>query len=86
MEFQIYEEIIKDTGVILRRLCEQKRVKIIEAELCADHIHMLVSIPPKCSVASIMGYLKEKSSMMIFKDYGNLRYKFGNSNFWATGS
>ena len=72
-------------GKILRQLCEWKGVKIIEAEVCPDHIHMLVEIPPTISVSSFMGYLKGKSSMMIFKDHANLRYKFGNSNFWATG-
>ena len=72
---QIYGQIRKDIGVILRRLCEQKGIEIIEAELCADHIHMLVSIPPKYSVASIMGYLKGKSSLMIFDRHANLKYK-----------
>ena len=62
---EIYGKIRKDIGVILRRLCEQKGVEIIEAELCPEHVHMLVSIPPKYSVASIMGYLKGKSSLMI---------------------
>ena len=82
---QIYGQIRKDIGVILRRLCEQKGVEIIEAELCPDHIHMLVSIPPKYSVASIMGYLKGKSSLMIFDRHANLKYKFGNRHFWSEG-
>lgn len=82
---QIYGEIRKDIGVILRRLCEQKGVEIIEAELCPNHIHMLVSIPPKYSVSSIMGYLKGKSSLMIFDRHANLKYKYGNRHFWATG-
>ena len=82
---QIYGQIRKDIGVILRRLCEQKGIEIIEAELCPDHIHMLVSIPPKYSVASIMGYLKGKSSLMIFDRHANLKYKFGNRHFWAEG-
>ena len=82
---QIYGQIRKDIGVILRRLCEQKGVEIIEAELCPDHIHMLVSIPPKYSVASIMGYLKGKSSLMIFERFANLKYKFGNKVFWTKG-
>ena len=73
----------KDIGVILRRLCEQKGIEIIEAELCPDHIHMLVSIPPKYSVASIMGYLKGKSSLMIFDRHANLKYKYGNRHFWC---
>ena len=82
---QIYGEIRKDIGVILRRLCEQKEIEIIEAELCPDHIHMLVSIPPKYSVASIMGYLKGKSSLMIFDRHANLKYKYGNRHFWCKG-
>lgn len=75
----------KDIGVILRRLCEQKGIEIIEAELCPDHIHMLVSIPPKYSVSSIMGYLKGKSSLMIFDRYANLKYRYGNRHFWCKG-
>ena len=82
---QICGQIRKDIGVILRRLCEQKGVEIIEAELCPDHIHMLVSIPPKYSVASIMGYLKGKSSLMIFDRHANLKYKYGNRHFWCKG-
>ena len=82
---QIYGQIRKDIGVILRRLCEQKGIEIIEAELCPDHIHMLVSIPPKYSVASIMGYLKGKSSLMIFDRHANLKYKYGNRHFWCRG-
>ena len=75
----------KDIGVILRRLCEQKGIEIIEAELCPDHIHMLVSIPPKYSVSSIMGYLKGKSSLMIFDRHANLKYRYGNRHFWSKG-
>ena len=82
---QIYGQIREDIGVILRRLCEQKGIEIIEAELCPDHIHMLVSIPPKYSVASIMGYLKGKSSLMIFDRHANLKYKYGNRHFWCQG-
>ena len=81
----IYGKIKNDIGKILRTLCERKGVEIIEAEACSDHIHMLVSIPPKISISSFMGYLKGKSAMMIFAKHANLRYKFGNSNFWATG-
>ena len=81
----IYGKIRKDIGVIIRRLCEQKGIEIIEAELCPDHIHMLVSIPPKYSVSSIMGYLKGKSSLMIFDRHANLKYKYGNRHFWCTG-
>ena len=82
---QIYGQIRKDIGVILRRLCEQKGIEIIEAELCPDHIHMLVSIPSKYSVSSIMGYLKGKSSLMIFDRYANLKYRYGNRHFWCKG-
>ena len=82
---QIYGQIRKDIGVILRRLCEQKGIEIIEAELCPDHIHMLVSIPPKYSVSSIMGYLKGKSALMMFDRHANLKYKFGNRHFWSEG-
>ena len=81
----IYREIKVDVGKILRKLCEQKGVEIIEAELCPDHVHMLVSIPPKYSVSQIMGYLKGKSSLMIFDRPANLKYKYGNRHFWARG-
>ena len=70
---------------MLRKLCEYKQIEIIEAEACADHIHMLLSIPPKHSVAQIMGYLKGKSSLMIFEKYANLKYKYGNRHFWCRG-
>ena len=70
---------------MLRKLCEYKGIEIIEAEVCKDHVHMLVSIPPKYSVAQIMGYLKGKSSLMIFEKYANLKYKYGNRNFWCRG-
>jgi len=70
---------------MLRKLCEYKEVDIIEAEACKDHIHMLVSIPPKYSVSQIMGYLKGKSSLMIFEKYANLKYKYGNRHFWCRG-
>ena len=81
----IYREIKVDIGKILRQLCQQKEVEIIEAELCPDHIHMLISIPPKYSVSQIMGYLKGKSSLMIFDRHANLKYKYGNRHFWARG-
>ena len=71
--------------MMLRRLCEYKGIEIIEAEACKDHIHMLVSIPPKYSVSQIMGYLKGKSSLMIFEKYANLKYKYGNRHFWCRG-
>ena len=82
---EIYGDIRKDKGVILRKLCEQKNVEIIEAELCPDHIHMLVSIPPNISVAQFVGYLKGKSALMMFDKHANLKYKFGNRHFWAEG-
>ena len=81
----IYKQIKTDIGRILRKLCEQKGVEIIEAEACPDHIHMLLSIPPKYSVAQIMGYLKGKSSLMIFDRHANLKYKYGNRHFWCRG-
>ena len=81
----IYKQIKTDIGRILRKLCEQKGVEIIEAEACHDHIHMLLSIPPKYSVAQTMGYLKGKSSLMIFDRHANLKYKYGNRHFWCRG-
>ena len=82
---EIYGDIRKDIGVILRKLCEQKNVGIIEAETCTDHIHMLVSIPPNLSVAQVVGYLKGKSALMIFDRHANLKYKYGNRHFWCRG-
>jgi len=70
---------------ILRKLCEQKGVEILEAQACPDHIHMLVSIPPSLSVSSFVGYLKGKSSLMIFDRHANLKYKYGNRHFWCRG-
>ena len=81
----IYREIKADIGYILRELCNRKGVEIIEAEACPDHIHMLLSIPPKYSVAEVMGYLKGKSSLMIFDRHANLKYKYGRRTFWARG-
>lgn len=81
----IYGKIKQDVGKILRDLCERKGIEIIEAELCKDHIHMLVRIPPKYSVSEIMGYLKGKSSLMIFDRHANLKYKYGNRHFWCRG-
>lgn len=81
----IYHQIKVDIGKILRKLCEQKGIEIIEAELCPDHIHMLIAIPPKYSVAQIMGYLKGKSSLMIFDRHANMKYKYGNRHFWCRG-
>ena len=79
----IYGQIKADIGKILRQLCEAKKVEIIEAEACPDHIHMLVSIPPYLSVAQFVGYLKGKSSLMIFDRHANLKYKYGNRHFWV---
>lgn len=81
----IYGKIKTDIGAILRKLSEYKGVEIIEANLCPDHIHMLVSIPPKISVAQFVGYLKGKSSLMIFDRHANLKYKYGNRQFWCKG-
>jgi len=81
----IYRQIKKDIGQILRTLCDRKGVTIIEAEACPDHVHMLVEIPPKYSVSEIMGYLKGKSSLMIFDRHANLKYKYGSRHFWCRG-
>ena len=82
----IYGTIKQDVGKILRQLSENKGVEIIEAELCKDHVHMLVSIPPSQSVAQFVGYLKGKSSLMIFDRHANLKYKYGNRHFCAEGT
>ena len=82
---EIYGQLKKDIGEILRTLCKQKGVEIIEAEACVDHIHMLVAIPPHLSVAAFMGYLKSKSSLMIFDRHADLKYKYGNRHFWCRG-
>ena len=81
----IYGSIRHDIGKILRELCDRKGVEIIEAECCPDHVHMFIRIPPKYSVSSIMGYLKGKSSLMIFDRHANLKYKYGNRHFWCRG-
>jgi putative transposase len=81
----IYGKIKADIGRILRSLCERKGIEIIEANACADHIHMLVRIPPKMSVAYAVGYLKGKSSLIIFDRHANLKYKYGNRHFWCRG-
>ena len=80
-----YEEKRAAVGKILRQLCEWKGVEIIEAEVCPDHIHMLVRIPPSMSVSSFVGYLKGKSTLMIFERHANLKYKYGNRHFWCRG-
>ena len=82
---EIYGQIKQDIGVILRKVVSAKGVEIIEAEACKDHIHMLISIPPKYSVSQIKGYLKGKSSLMVFDRHANLKYKYGNRRFWARG-
>jgi putative transposase len=79
----IYGQLRKDIGKILRNLCARKGVEIIEANACQDHIHMLVSIPPKIAVASFLGYLKGKSSLLIFERHAQLKYRYGNRKFWC---
>ncbi|EKC6407237.1 IS200/IS605 family transposase [Staphylococcus pseudintermedius] len=81
----IYGKLKRDIGLILRQLCERKGVEIIEAEACKDHIHMLVSIPPKLSVSQLIGYLKGKSSLMIFDRHVHLKYRYGDRKFWCKG-
>lgn len=81
----IYNKLRKDIQGYIKDLCKWKGVEIIEGHMMADHIHLLVSISPKQSISSFMGYLKGKSAMMIFQRHGNLKYKYGNSHFWATG-
>ncbi len=82
---EIYGKIKEDIGIILRKLCQQKSIEIIEAQACPDHIHMLISIPPKYSVSQIRGYLKGKSGLIIFDRHANLKYKYGNRHFWSRG-
>ena len=81
----IYGKLRLEIGKILRQLCAYKGVEIIEAEACPNHIHMLISIPPKISVSLFMGYLKGKSSLMIFDKFANLKYRYGNRRFWCEG-
>ena len=81
----IYGKLKADVGQILSTLCKRKGIEIMEAECCKDHVHMLVRIPPKYSVSEIMGYLKGKSSLMIFEKHANLKYKYGNRHFWCRG-
>ena len=75
----------REIGAILRELCKWKGVNIIEAEICPDHVHMLVEIPPKMSVSAFVGYLKGKSSLMIYEQWGNLKFKYRNREFWCKG-
>ena len=81
----IYGKLKQDIGKILRDLCARKDVEIIEANACPDHIHMLLSIPPKYSVSAFMGYLKGKSSLIIFERHAQLKYRYGNRKFWCKG-
>ena len=82
---EIYGQLRKDIGEIIRKLCNEKKVEILEAEACPDHIHLLVSIPPYLSIAQFVGFLKGKSSLMIFDRHANLKYKYGKRNFWCRG-
>ena len=82
---EIYGQLKKDIGEIIRKLCNEKKVEIIEAEACPDHIHMLVSVPPYLSIAQFMGFLKGKSTLMIFDRHANLKYKYGKRSFWCRG-
>ena len=80
-----YGKLRADIGKILRELCNWKQVEIVEAEVCPDHIHMLVKIPPKISVSGFVGFLKGKSTLLIFERHANLKYKYGNRTFWCRG-
>ena len=80
-----YEEKRLEIGAILRELCRWKGVEIIEGEVCPDHVHMLISIPPKMSVSGFMGFLKGKSSLMIYQRWGNMKFKYRNRQFWCRG-
>ena len=80
-----YGEKRVEIGKILRMLCDWKKIEIVEAEVCKDHVHMLVKIPPKVSVSSFVGYLKGRSSLMIYEKYANLKHKYGNRHFWCRG-
>lgn len=81
----MYNKLRRDIVQIIKDLCKWKGIEIIEGKAMPDHIHILVKIPPKMSISNFMGYLKGKSAMMIFARHGNLKYKFGNNNFWSTG-
>lgn len=82
---EIYNQVRKDLIEIMKRLCKYKGVEILEGHMMPDHVHMMVAIPPKISVCSFMGYLKGKSSLMIFEKHAQLKYKYGNRKFWAEG-
>ena len=81
----IYGKKKREIGKILRQLCEWKDVQIIEANACGDHVHMLVAIPPKLSVSGFVGYLKGKSSLMVFEKFADMKYRYGNRRFWCRG-
>ena len=80
-----YHEKRAEVGKILRQLCEWKGVRLLEGEVCPDHVHMLVEIPPKMSVSGFMGYLKGKSSTMLYEKFGELKYKYRSREFWCRG-
>ena len=80
-----YDEKRLEIGAILRELCRWKGINILEAEVCVDHVHMLIEIPPKMSVSGVMGFLKGKSSLMIYERWGNMKYKYRNQQFWCRG-
>ena len=82
---EIYGQLKKDIGEIIRKSCNEKKVEILEANACTDHIHLLVSVPPYISIAQFMGFLKGKSTLMIFDRHANLKYKYGNRHFWCRG-
>ena len=81
----IFGKYKKEIGAILRELCAWKQINIVEAEMCPDHVHMLLEIPPKYSVSSIMGFLKGKSSLLIYERFANMKYKYRNREFWCRG-
>ena len=81
----IYGKLKIEIGKIIRDLCNRKEVELIEAEACSDHIHLLISVPPKLAISSFMGYLKGKSTLIIFERHANLKYKYSNRNFWCRG-
>lgn len=81
----IYNQLRSDIGKIIRMLCERKEITIIEAELCPDHVHMLISIPPKMSVSGAIGYIKGKSTLLIFDRHADMKYKYGQRQFWCRG-
>ena len=80
-----YDEKRLEIGAILRELCRWKGINILEAEVCVDHVHMLIEIPPKMSVSGVMGFLKGKSSLMIYERWGNMKCKYRNRQFWCRG-